>query len=334
MQTRAYQGFKGHRHLLVAGLLYLPLVSPPTLAGTERLAFSSGPDGGTFEHFARGISSFLSDSNPRLEVLPFISAGSIENLRRINGRDAEFGIVYATDLYLGSQGRLTNDTRIYRNIQALSSLYPAPAQLIVPRDSDIHQLEDLKGKRLAIGGIGSGSAAFAERYFQSLGLWQELRPRYLGYSHGAEALLKGEVDALFILAGLPTPAVTDLAKNLPVRLLQTYPQDDQQRFFSDHPYYTETLLPAGSYPGIDQPVPSFQDMAILVAGVHVDQELVLETLNLLYLKGGTEVLKNLTPAAQATQLEKGLTGLLTPLHPGARHFWQFQGYPLEAEPEP
>lgn len=333
MKTRAKQGLQ-RRQLLLAGLFYLPLVSPFTLASTERLAFSSGPDGGTFEHFARGLSSLISQHNRQLEVLPVVSAGSIENLRRVNGRDAEFGIVYATDLYLGSQGLLANDRRIYRNVQALTSLYPAPAQLIVPKDSNIHRLEDLKDQRLAIGGIGSGSAAFAERYFQSLGLWSEIKPRYLGYSQGAEALLKSEVDALFILAGLPTPSVSQLAKELPLRLLPTYPEETSQRFFSDHPYYTQTELPAGSYAGIDQPVPSFQDMAILVAGAHVSEERVLQSLNLLYLEGGTEVLENLTPAAQATRLENGLTGLLTPLHAGARHFWNFQGYPLPSQLEP
>jgi len=70
-------------------------------ATTTRLAFSGGPEGGTFQYFSNGIASRLSKTIPGLEVSNTASAGSLENLRRLNSGEADFGIVYSGDAYLG-----------------------------------------------------------------------------------------------------------------------------------------------------------------------------------------------------------------------------------------
>src|SRR5699024_10300185 len=98
-----------------AAMATLSLSSVATAEAQERLAFSGGPDGGTFQYFSNGISNRLSRNLDGVEVSNMASAGSVENLRRVNSGDADFGIVYSGDLYLGSNGKLTNDTNTYRN---------------------------------------------------------------------------------------------------------------------------------------------------------------------------------------------------------------------------
>ncbi|WP_416886466.1 TAXI family TRAP transporter solute-binding subunit, partial [Marinospirillum sp.] len=115
-------------------------------ARTERLAFSGGPDGGTFQYFSNGIATRLSRELANVEVSNMASAGSVENLRRVNSRDADFGIVYSGDLYLGLNGQLTNDTRRYRNVQAVAYMFGAPAHLIVLDNSGIQNPQDLVGR--------------------------------------------------------------------------------------------------------------------------------------------------------------------------------------------
>ncbi|WP_305047138.1 TAXI family TRAP transporter solute-binding subunit [Geoalkalibacter sp.] len=92
------------------------MVSGGTAEAKTRLAFSGGPDGGTFQYFSNAISSRLSRNLPNVEVSNMASAGSVENLRRVNSGDADFGVVYAGDIYLGMKGELTNDTREYKMI--------------------------------------------------------------------------------------------------------------------------------------------------------------------------------------------------------------------------
>lgn len=117
--------------LLSVTLGFMLMIATPAIAQKKFLAFSGGPDGGTFQYFSNGISVYLSKGMDGYEVSNMASAGSVENLRRLNSRDADFGITYSGDLYLGRNGRLTNDTRQYRNVHVVSYLYGAPAHLIV-----------------------------------------------------------------------------------------------------------------------------------------------------------------------------------------------------------
>ena len=130
-----------------------PAVAEPKAAiiagsalGTDRLSFSGGPEGGTFQYFSNGIAIRLSKNIPDVEVSNTASAGSLENLRRVNSGEADFGIVYSGDTFLGREGRLTNDTRKYENVYAMAYLYGAPAHLIVKEGSGINKVADLEGQ--------------------------------------------------------------------------------------------------------------------------------------------------------------------------------------------
>ena len=67
----------------------------------------------------------------------------------------------------------------------MAYLYGAPAHLVVLKKSGITKVSDLDGKRVAVGGAGSGAAGAAQRYFTSLGLWDKMKVEFLGYSKAA-----------------------------------------------------------------------------------------------------------------------------------------------------
>ena len=82
------------------GIMGMTLVAA-TAVGLDRLAFSGGPEGGTFQYFSNCIAIRLSKNVPDVEVSNMASAGSLENLRRVNSGEADFGIVYSGDTYFG-----------------------------------------------------------------------------------------------------------------------------------------------------------------------------------------------------------------------------------------
>ena len=180
------------RKTLFLFILSIMLLSSFKTIATERtLLFSGGPDGGTFQYFSKGISEYLSKELDGYKILNEASAGSVENLRRLNKREADFGITYSGDLYLGRNGRLSNNARQYRNVHAVAYLYGAPAHLVVLDDNQINSVTELVGKKVAIGAVGSGAAASAQRFFESMGVWGKIEPQYIGYSAGADALGEG-----------------------------------------------------------------------------------------------------------------------------------------------
>lgn len=306
------------------------LLAPPMSEAqrTTRLAFSGGPDGGTFQYFSNAISSRLSRNMPNVEVSNMASAGSVENLRRVNSGDAEFGIVYAGDLYLALNGKLTGDTRIYANNYSMAYLYGAPAQLLVLEASGIKSVKELAGKRVAVGPAGSGAAASAQRYFTSVGLWDKFTPEYIGYSQGASALGDRLIDAMWVFAGFPNASVIQAAASNRIRLLSLVDEARASGFFNEYPFYTPVTIPAGTYQGVDYDVISIQDSTIWTANKNLSDEIVYNALADIFSDDGLKFMYSVTKAAEAMKVKDGLSGIATPVHPGAAKFWQEKGLTL------
>ena len=293
--------------------------------------FSGGPDGGTFNFFSKGISDFI---NTKLDfkVETEKSSGSVDNLKKINGRSADFGITYSGDLYLGRNGLLGGRSRQHRNVYAMAYLYGAPAHLIVLKESGIKSVSDLTGKKVAIGKVGSGASAAAERFFESMEVWDKMEPQFLGYSEGSEALIAKQVDALWVFAGFPNPSVTRAASLENIEILQVYKEaKENKNFLEKYPFYQKVIIPAGTYRGIDYDIESFQDSTLLIARKRIKPEVVKQVLETIYTEEGLEYLVSKKSTAKSMSIESGTTGIVTPLHQGAINFWLEKGKELTRE---
>jgi len=311
--------------LLVTALM--TLAASPVLA-KDRLGFGGGPEGGTFQYFSNGISSRLSKMLPNVEVSNMASAGSVENVRRVNSGEIDFGIAYSGDTYLARNGRLTNDTNKYPNIEAVAYLYGAPAHLIVLEGSGINKVADLAGKRIAVGGAGSGAAAAAQRYFEALGLWDKMKVEFIGYSKAASAIGDGLIDAMWVFAGFPNSSVIQAAASNKIKILSTYDAGEKGGAFKQYPFYAPVTIPAGTYSGVDYEVKTFQDSALWVAGKHVKPEQVYAAVSNIFTDDGLAYMVKVKSTAKAMSVAGGLTGVVTPVHPGAAKFWKEKGLAL------
>lgn len=309
----------------VATAVFLVVLTALGALATDRLAFSGGPEGGTFQYFSNGMATRLSKNLEGIEVSNMASAGSLENLRRVNSGDADFGIVYSGDVYLGRNGRLTQDENKYENVLAMAYLYGAPAHLLVLEKSGITSVAQLEGKRVAVGGAGSGAASAAERYFTSLGMWDKIKVEYLGYSKAASAIGDGLIDAMWVFAGYPNSSVIQAAASNKVRLLSVVEAGEKAGFFEDYPFYTKLEIPANTYTGQTEPIASFQDSALWVAGRHLDAAVVSKCLADVFSQEGLAYMVKVKSTAKAMSIEGALSGIVTPLHAGAQEFWTEHG---------
>ena len=298
------------------------------LAAKTRLGFSGGPEGGTFQYFSNGFSSRLSKMIPNVEVSNMASAGSVENVRRINSGEADFGIAYSGDTYLARNGRLTNDTNTYPNVHAMAYLYGAPAHLIVLEKSGIKTVSELAGKRVAVGSPGSGAAASAQRYFSALGLWDKMEVEFIGYSKAAAAIGDGLIDAMWVFAGFPNSSVIQAAASNKIKILNTYEAGQTGGAFEQYPFYAPVSIPAGTYSGVDYEVKTFQDSALWVAGKHVSADNIYDALANIYTPEGLSYMVKVKSTAKSMSIEGALTGIVTPVHEGAQQFWKENGLTL------
>ena len=314
--------------LLLAGIAsaLLSLATAATASAAERIVFTGGPAGGTFQVVANAIQVYdpvkeLKD----IRVKAQSSAGSVENLRKVNEGRAQMGVAYSGHVYLGRNGRLKNDDRKYEDVLAVSYLYGAPAQLVVRADSGIKSTKDLIGKKVGVGNAGSGAFANCELFFTHLGIWDKIERNAMGYNDAASAFGNNQLDAFWLFTAFPSGAVIMAAQTNDIALIDLNKDAEDSGFYDTYPYFSQLAVPAGTYKGVDYESPSFQDSTLWVANSKVPEDVVYELLSIIYTDEGLAHMVGQKKTFKEMSIETGVNGIVTPLHPGAERFWKEKG---------
>ena len=314
--------------LLLSALMLTIPVSMGGVAGvwaesrSVALSIGGGPAGGTFRHIAAAIAKYVSQTLPNVEMFSETSGGSLENIRRLNNAKFDFAIAYAADIFLGSSGKLPKDAKRYNLVKPVGYLYGAPAQLVVRADSGIKSSKELAGKKVAVGNPGSGAALSAERFFRHLGVWDRARTLYLGYSTAAKAFNNGRIDAFWVLVGYPNASVIEAANHQPIALIPVGTEAQKTGFDKAYSFYTPIKIPSGTYKGVDNDSPSFQDNALLCVSIGVNDDLVYKVTQAIWSPEGLAFLRKAHKAANGMAVSNGIKGISVPLARGAAKFWQ------------
>lgn len=305
-------------------VIFLFMTTPSFAA--KRLVFSGGPAGGTFQVVANAIQVYgpVKESK-KFKVKAQSSAGSVENLRKVNKGRAQFGVVYSGHVYLGRNGQLKNDKKKYEDVLAVSYLYGAPAQLVTRKGSDIKSVKDLMGKKVGVGNAGSGAFANCELFFSHMGVWDKVKRNAMGYNDAAAAFGNNQLDAFWLFTAFPSGAVIMAAQTNDIELVNLGKDADESGFFDKYPYFSKLTVPAGTYKGVEVDSPSFQDSALWVANSKVSDDAVYEMLSLIYTDEGLAHMRSQKKTFKEMSVETGTKGIATPMHPGATRFWKEKG---------
>nr|VFJ72642.1 MAG: hypothetical protein BECKFM1743C_GA0114222_106631 [Candidatus Kentron sp. FM]VFJ72740.1 MAG: hypothetical protein BECKFM1743A_GA0114220_106621 [Candidatus Kentron sp. FM]VFK19891.1 MAG: hypothetical protein BECKFM1743B_GA0114221_106531 [Candidatus Kentron sp. FM] len=215
------------RLLLLAAALTLPTLSN----AAERMIFGGGPVGGTFQIVANAIQVYDPVKASGFHIKARSSAGSVENLRKVDSGKSDLSAVYSGNVYLGREGKLKNDAKRYRNVLALSYLYSAPAQLVVRADSGIERARDLIGKKVGVGPAGSGTFTNAEIFFTHLGIWDRIERNAMAVNEAAIALGNHQLDAFWIFTAVPSGAVMLAAQTSHIAMVDLDRDAEESDFY-------------------------------------------------------------------------------------------------------
>ncbi|MES9935846.1 MAG: TAXI family TRAP transporter solute-binding subunit [Sedimenticola sp.] len=315
------------RSFLVAGAALLTAsVLPATAMAKERVVFSGGPAGGTFQVVANAVQVYKPiKASKDFRVKAQSSAGSVENLRKVNSGKAQMGVVYSGHVYLGRNGKMKNDTRKYEDVMAVAWLYGAPAQLVTRKGSGIKSVKDLVGKKVGVGNAGSGAFANCELFFTHMGVWDKIERNAMGYNDAAQAFGNKQLDAFWLFTAFPSGAVIMAAQTNDIELVNVGKDAQDSGFFDQYPYFSKLSVPAGTYRGVDYESPSFQDSALWVANSKVSEDTVYKMLSTIYTDEGLAHMKAQKKTFKHMSLDTGTQGVVTPWHPGAIKFWKEKG---------
>jgi uncharacterized protein len=312
------------RMMVVAGAL-LALAGATGWAQVERITMVGGPPAGVFGIFSTGIGTYLTKNVPNLDVSVAATAGSVENVRRVNAGDAQIGMAFASDVHEGYRGLAKFKGSPTTDIRAIGIVFMGVAHLVTYADTDIKTIDDLAGRRVAVGNPGSGTYAIAERMFRATGLWDKLnRVPLLGAAAGA-ALADGRADAYFWNGPAPDRVTTEAAVKRPVRIIDIYAPVSRTDFLKEYPYFARYVYPAGSYSGVTEDVQTLGAPALWIVNKDVPAASVERMTAAIYSKEGNAHMVRVHAGSRDMTPDKALTGITIPLHPGAEAAWKKMG---------
>ncbi|MFF3735756.1 TAXI family TRAP transporter solute-binding subunit [Streptomyces sp. NPDC002566] len=312
----------GAAGVVVLGLLLwwlLPLgEEPPSGAVT----LSTGTTSGVYYEYGSRLRNELAEDMPDLDVDLTASNGSQENVARVAAGQADFAIA-AADAVETYEAQHTDATARLRGV---ARLYDDYVQLVVPRDSAVRSVADLKGRTVATGLARSGVRLIAERVLRAAGLdpAKDITAMAEGIDTGPEQLRQGRIDAFFWSGGVPTAGLQDLANRFTFRFVPIGPELVAKMHEQDDAtgYYRATNMPESAYPTIQNgaTVPTIAVSNLLITRADMDPRLT-EWLTRTVIKSRDGIGRHVH-SAQLVDLRTAIYTDPLPLHEGAKRYYK------------
>lgn len=253
-----------------------------------------------------------------LSVPPTVrsTAGSVDNLMLLASAaaDVAFSQVDAAADHLAHTA--PDDTRAPR---ALARVYDEFVHVVVPASSTVTTLAQLRGARVSVGAPESGVFFVAKRMLDVAGIAADtdIKAENLGINDSVAALRAGTIDAFFWTGGLPTGGVADLAKAMPVRLLDL--SDLLEALRKIYPVYAPGTVPAAMY-GIAKPITTVLVRNFLLVPAGMTDDLAFALVETIF--KAQEQLAQASPSALTIDLRAAISTQPVPLHPGAERYFR------------
>ena len=292
--------------------------------GKTRLTFGTGGTAGTYYSYGGVLAQYITN-NTDTKVTAVSTGGSKANLQSVQDGDFQLGFVQSDVMAYAWNGvRAFEQDGATHDFRTLGGLYAETVQLFT-MDPDIKTVADLKGKSVSIGAGNSGVYFNALDVLNAGGITlDDIHPQYLSFEDSKESLKDGKIDAAFAVAGAPTTAITELATTNGVYLINI---DGEVRdtILNSCPYYTTYQIPAGTYPGQDEPVET------IVVSESLDDDIVYDMTAAIF-DHADEIASENAKGAELS-LENATTGMTIPFHEGAARYYAEHGITVDTKGE-
>lgn len=308
-------------------MLGLALVIVPADASKRRfISIAAGWVTGAYFPMAGAISriAYQNLQDAGIRVTAESSGASVANARLIGAGDTDFAILQNDIASYAFNGTAPLFDAAIPNLLGVCTLYPEHVQIIARRDAKINSPADLKGKRVAIGPVGSGTTANVHQILEAWGLTVNdlARAEQLTASQSADYIKDGRLDAAFFTVAVGAAVIMDTALVVDVNVV---PVDgpNAEKLIERYPFYAKQSVKAGTYRGNDADVPTVSVMAMLSARADLEADIVYMILKAMY--ANVSQLHEAHAMFKEISAETGLVGMSIPLHPGAKRYFTEAG---------
>lgn len=286
---------------------------------TRILTIATGGSSGPYNIIATTLADGYSKEfgvNSRTQT----TGASVENLNLMAQEKVEMSFVMSDALLQALEGT-DGFTEKIDNVQILANLYPNYVQVITTGKTGVESIDDIKGKRVAVGDQGSGVEIATKAVLEAHGItYDDIEVDYLGYAEAADALKSGAIDVAFTTSGLPNASVMELQNSVDLKIVPIE-AEAVETLKESVPIFESLPIPAGTY-GNDEDIPTAAIRNALVVRSDLSEDDVYELTK--YLFENLDKLENSHQAAKDINLDEAQNISVGELHPGAKRYYDEQ----------
>lgn len=304
---------------LVAGAI---AVSTPVAQASEFINILTGGTSGVYYPLGVALSDIYAKGIDGARTQVQSTKASVENLNLLQQGKGELAFALGDSVKYAWEGNAEVGFKApLTKLRAIAAIYPNVIQIAALTDSGVKTVADLKGKSLSVGAAKSGTELNARAIFDASGMsYDDLgKLEYLPFSESVELLKNRQLDATLQSSGLGNAALKDLSTSQAITFVSV-PTDVAASLGA--PYVASTI-PAGTYEGQTEDVPTVAVVNFLVTHEDVSDEVAYQMTKLLF--ENLDTLKAAHSAAAGISIEEAVKGSPIPLHPGAERYYKEQG---------
>ena len=310
------------KKLLAICLVLVSIFALCACGGNNAMTMGTGGTAGTYYGYGGILGTQIKEA-AGITVNVVSTDGSKANILGIDNGDYQLGTVQSDVMAYAAAGTRSFEVEgKMDSFRVIGGLYAEAVQLLT-MDPEIKTVADLKGKKVSIGAAGSGVYFNAMDILGAAGLTEEdIEPQYQSFADSADALKDGKIDAAFIVAGAPTPAVQELCTTTSATLI---PIDGElaDKLMQDSPFYTTYTIPAETYKGQTEDVTTVTVKATLIVSTSADETAVYNITKAIF--DNIDAIKAAHAKGAELSLENATEGMTAPFHPGAAKYFAEKG---------
>lgn len=291
------------------------------------LGIFGGSTAGVYYYVASAICDALRArfDEHRIRCVPLRSQGVASNRALMNEGRAQMIIVQSDTNYFAASGEVP-----IHGARSVVSLHNELGVLVAGPRVELKQLADFARYRVNLASPESVAHKLWLEYLGTFGLAEADVPRASGFAQDInyDGICDDFIDIFGLWSGHPVLALEAAAERCGARVLGMW-HEGVASLLASREYYFRGHLPAGVYPGQDQPLDSYGIKASLVAHEATLPYIVYWVTKVLIedvarVRSGHQALKALLPEEMFRE------GNFLPFHEGAQRYWDERGWTLPA----
>jgi TRAP transporter TAXI family solute receptor len=255
----------------------------PTRWHQGEITIGTGPTNGVFNQVGGGYADVINRHMPGYEAVAVPTNGSAENLDRLERGDIDVAFTFGD-----TAADAVNGTGPFAGkplaIRALARVFSSYTHLVVRNDAHISTVEDLKGKRVGTGPVGSGSEAVAMRILAAAKLDpdKDVQRMAASLAQMTASMQAGTLDAMFYSAGLPTVGITALLQQMPGKLTVLPVEPILAALDRMYPQvYAAAVIPKATY-GLGADVPTIAVPNLVVVSESMPDDIAADLTRMIF----------------------------------------------------